>query len=170
MEQQDSVANSQELSGKYLTFFLAKEEYGIQILKVQEIIGMMAVTTIPRTPTFILGVINLRGKIIPVVDLRQKLAMPVVESTAESCIIVVRTRGIETGVLVDRVSHVMDIDASEVDRSPDFGECVDTGYLLGIGRVDDRARLLLDIDRVLSDQDAHDLRVVVGDGQEEEAA
>lgn len=169
MEAQDTDAVSQKLSGKFLTFFLAEEEYGIQILKVQEIIGMMAVTTIPRTPEFILGVINLRGKIIPVVDLRRKLAMPEIEVTEESCIIVVRTRGIETGVLVDRVSHVMDINASEVDESPDFGDRVDTGFLLGIGRVDDRARLLLNIDRVLSDQDAHDLRVIASDREEEAA-
>lgn len=163
MEAQETDVAGEKLSGKYLTFFLADEEYGIQILKVQEIIGMMAVTTIPRTPEFILGVINLRGKIIPVVDLRQKLAMPKVETTEETCIIVVRTRGIETGVLVDRVSHVMDIEAADVDESPNFGDRVDTAFLLGIGRVDDRARLLLNIDRVLSDQDADDLRAIAGE-------
>ena len=93
--------------GKFLTFFLAGEEYGIAILKVHEIIGMMAITSVPRTPDFIRGVINLRGKVIPIIDLRRKFDMPAQEATSETCIIVVHLQGIETGIVVDRVSEVL---------------------------------------------------------------
>jgi purine-binding chemotaxis protein CheW len=145
------------VGGKFLTFFLAGEEYGIEILKVQEIIGMMDITTVPRTPTFIRGVINLRGKIIPIVDLRLKFGMEAVEKTDETCIIVVRARGVEMGIVVDRVSEVLDIASDYIDDVPSFGAEVDTSYLLGIAKADGRVKLLMAIDKVLSSQEVIDL-------------
>jgi purine-binding chemotaxis protein CheW len=142
--------------GKFLTFFLAKEEYGIEILKVQEIIGYMAITPVPRTPEHLKGVINLRGKIIPVVDLRLKLGLPAAEG--QNCIIVVRARGLEIGVTVDQVSEVANINDKDIEPVPAFGNGVATEDLLGIGKTGGRVRLLLDIDRILSNQDVADLR------------
>lgn len=142
--------------GKFLTFFLAKEEYGIEILKVQEIIGVMAITPVPRTPDHLRGVINLRGKIIPVVDLRLKLGLPAAEG--QTCIIVVRARGLEIGITVDQVSEVANIADKDIEPVPAFGNGVATEDLLGIGKTGGRVRLLLDIDRILSNQDVSDLR------------
>ena len=147
------VLESKQCGGKFLTFFLADEEYGIEILKVREIIGMMSVTVVPRTPAFISGVINLRGKVIPIVDLRLKFAMQAMESTEETCIIVVRAQNIEMGIVVDRVSEVLDIVSSTIDDAPSFGTEVQTEYLLGIAKTAGRVQLLLDIDKVLSTQE-----------------
>ncbi len=135
---------------KFLTFFLAGEEYGIEILKVQEIIGMMTITPVPRTPRFIRGVINLRGKVITVVDLRLKFDMEPKAPTEETCIIVVQTMGIQIGCVVDKVSEVLDIKAEEIEDSPSFGVDVNTEYILGIGKSQGKVKLLLDIDKVLS--------------------
>lgn len=139
--------------GKFLTFFLASEEYGIEILKVQEIIGMLSITAVPRTPSFVRGVVNLRGKVIPIIDLRLKFGMPAAEQTEETCIIVVQTRGIEMGIVVDRVSEVLDIATDAIDEAPSFGAEVDTEYLLGIAKAEGQIRLLLDIDEVMSNLD-----------------
>ncbi len=136
--------------GKFLTFYLAGEEYGIEILKVHEIIGVLPVTRVPRTPDFVLGVINLRGKVIPIMDLRRKFGMEPSEGTAESCIIVAQVGGVQIGTLVDRVSEVVAIAAVDVEDPPSFGSGVETEYLLGLAKSDGRVRLLLDIDRVLS--------------------
>jgi purine-binding chemotaxis protein CheW len=141
------------LGGKFLTFFLAGEEYGLEILKVQEIIGMMSITAVPRTPSFIRGVINLRGKVIPIVDLRLKFGMEAAAQTEETCIIVVRAQGIEMGLVVDKVSEVSDIATDDIDDVPSFGADVNTDYLLGIAKADSRVKLLLDIDKVLSTQE-----------------
>jgi purine-binding chemotaxis protein CheW len=141
-------------SGKYLTFALAREEYGIEILKVREIIGMMDITSVPRTPACVRGVINLRGQVIPVVDLRTKFAMPVVEKTDETCIIVVEIqytdRKVCMGVIVDRVSEVLDVASDSVEDPPAFGSAVDTAFILGLGKVGSTVKILLDIDRVLT--------------------
>lgn len=150
--------------GKFLTFFLAAEEYGIAILKVQEIIGVLAITPVPRVPEYIRGVINLRGKIIPIVDIRLKLAMPAAAQTEETCIIVVKTRGLEMGMLVDKVSEVADIAADDIEAAPEFGAGIDTAYILGIGKSENKVRMLLDINKVLSAQDMHDISAVA-DGQ-----
>lgn len=147
-----------ERAGKYLTFFLAGEEYGLEILKVQEIIGMMGVTPVPRTPKFIRGVINLRGKVIPIIELRTKFEMDTVDYTDETCIIVVQTHGLQMGIVVDKVSEVMDIPASDIEDSPSFGDEVRTDYILGIGKSEDRVKILLDIDKVLSSQELQDLQ------------
>lgn len=137
-------------AGKFLSFFLKQEEYGIEILKVQEIIGILPITRVPRTPEFVKGVINLRGKIIPVTDLRAKFNMEEREETSETCIIVVQTNGLEIGVIVDKVSEVLDISDTEIEDVPSFGTDVSTDYLLGIGNTSGRVRLLLDIDRILT--------------------
>lgn len=136
--------------GKFLTFFLAGEEYGLEILKVHEIIGMLPITRVPRTPRFIRGVVNLRGKVIPIVDLRRKFGMPEAEDSGETCIIVVAIAGLQMGIVVDRVSEVLDIASEQVEPAPAFGCDVDTSFILGIGKAEGRVRILLDIDRALS--------------------
>ena len=143
-----TVSNAQR-AGKYLTFFLAGEEYGLEIMKVSEIIGMQTITRIPRTPEFVRGVINLRGRVIPITDLRRKFGLES-DSTNESCIIVVQVNGTQTGLVVDRVSDVVAIAETDIEDSPSFSEGVRTDLLLGIGKSGSRVRLLLNIDKVLS--------------------
>ncbi len=150
--------------GKYLTFFIDAEEYGVEILKVQEIIGALPITRVPRTPHFVKGVINLRGKVIPIVDLRTKFGMEP-SASGESCIIVVQVQGVQLGVLVDRVSEVAAIAAAEIADPPSFGSEVDTEYLLGIAKGEGKVTLLLDIDRVLTTSEVLDLSAArLGDG------
>ncbi len=143
--------------GKYLTFSLAGEEYGIGILKVKEIIGMMPITAVPRAPGQIKGVINLRGKVIPVVDLRLKFGLEPMAYTERTCIIVVEiTLGagkIFMGIVVDSVSEVLNIHAADVESAPDFGSKLDTGYILGMAKSGQGVKVLLDIDRVLGSTD-----------------
>jgi purine-binding chemotaxis protein CheW len=136
------------LGGKFLTFFLDKEEFGFEILRVQEIISQLPITPVPRTPDHVQGVINLRGKIIPVVDLRRKLGLPPLET--HGCIIIVRAHNIEVGVSVDQVSEVSTISDDQIDPAPSFGSGVIGEYLLGIGKIGDRVKLLLDVDRTLA--------------------
>ncbi len=150
--------------GKYLTFFLGEEEYGLEILRVSEIIGMMTITPIPRTDAFVRGVINLRGKVIPVIDLRLKLGMDSVESTEETCIIVVRVKGAPMGIIVDKVSEVCDIDGGRIEDTPAFGAGINTDFILGIGKSNDgKVKLLLDIDRVLSTGEAEDVQAAAAE-------
>ena len=141
-------------AGKYLTFRLASEEYGLEILKVREIIGVMDITHVPRTPEYIRGVINLRGKVIPVLDLRTKFNMETTENTDETCIVVVDTSSdgdtIQMGILVDAVSEVLDIQESQIEDPPAFGTSVDTKFILGMGKVNNEVKILLDIDEVLT--------------------
>lgn len=146
-----------DLGGKYLTFGLGGEEYGLEILKVREIIGTMDITAVPRTPDFVMGVINLRGNVIPVVDLRLKFGMPHADQTEETCIIVVDVLGMEMGILVDRVSEVLDIVDEEIQPAPSFGVAVDTKFILGIGKANDRVTILLDISEVLTSGEADSL-------------
>ena len=140
--------------GKFLTFCLGREEYGLEILKVREIIGLMEITAVPRTPDYVRGVINLRGQVISVVDLRSKFGMPAAEKTDETCIIVVEIRQggrkLSTGIVVDRVSEVLDIPGEQVEDAPEFGASVDAAFILGMGKVAQAVKILLDIDRVLS--------------------
>ena len=146
-----------EKEGKYLTFALANEEYGLEILKVREIIGYMDITSIPQTPPYVKGVINLRGQVIPVVDLRSKFGMKTTEVTDRTCIIVVETyRGncnCSTGIVVDYVQEVFDIAGEDIDEAPQFGAAVNTDFILGIGKVGESIKILLDIDKVLSGMD-----------------
>lgn len=141
-------------TGKYLTFSLKEEEYGIGILKVKEIIGMMPVTAVPRTPPFIKGVVNLRGKVIPVIDLRSKFDMASIPYDERTCIIVVEIDGdkatVLIGIVVDSVSEVLNIKADEIEPAPTFGTRLDTQYILGMAKTDGGVKILLNIDRVLS--------------------
>ncbi len=146
-----------DLAGKYLTFELAKEQYGLEILKVREIIGIMSITSVPQTPEFVKGVINLRGKVIPVVDLRLKFGLEEIDQTEETCIIVVNVGNIEMGVVVDKVSEVLDIDGEEIEAAPEFGADVETGFILGMGKAGGQVTILLDIDQVLSGMDVSEL-------------
>jgi purine-binding chemotaxis protein CheW len=143
--------------GKYLTFTLAEEEYGIGILKVKEIIGIMGITTVPQTPNYVKGVINLRGKVIPVVDLRLKFGMEAMEYTERTCIIVVEIeedkRKIQMGIVVDAVSEVMNIKAGDIEDTPNFGSRLNTEYILGMAKIGGKVKILLDIGQVLSDSE-----------------
>ncbi|MBI9081912.1 MAG: purine-binding chemotaxis protein CheW [Pseudodesulfovibrio sp.] len=147
----------QNKAGKYLTFALGSEEYGLEILKVREIIGYVEVTRIPQTPAYVQGVINLRGQVIPVVDLRAKFGMESVERTEATCIIVVEISraddAISTGVVVDRVQEVLDIAGEDIEDTPSFGSSVDTDFILGMGKIGDSVKILLDIDKVLGEAD-----------------
>jgi len=140
--------------GKYLTFSLAGEEYGIGILKVKEIIGMMPITVVPQTPSYIKGVINLRGKVIPVIDLRLKFSMMAAEFKERTCIIVVEVaaagRTIMMGIVVDSVSEVLNIKAADIEATPSFGTRLDTEYILGMAKSGGAIKILLDIDKILS--------------------
>lgn len=140
--------------GKYLTFSLAGEEYGIGILKVKEIIGIMPITVVPQTPSYIKGVINLRGKVIPVIDLRLKFSIAAAEFTERTCIIVVEItaagRTIMMGIVVDSVSEVLNIKAGDIEATPSFGTRLNTEYILGMAKAGGSIKILLDIDKILS--------------------
>ncbi len=144
-------------TGKYLTFSLEMEEYGIGILKVKEIIGMMPITSVPRTPEFVKGVINLRGKVIPVVDLRLKFTMDSIPYSDRTCIIVVEIEAesitVLIGIVVDSVSEVLNIKEGEIEAPPPFGAKLDTDYILGMAKMEGGVKILLNIDRVLSSED-----------------
>jgi len=142
--------NSSDLEGKYLTFVLGREEYAFEIKKVMEIIGIMDVTRVPKAPKFIKGVINLRGKVIPIVDLRTKFRMHTIDYTKETCIVVVETSEMVVGVIVDSVSEVIDINMEDIESSPAFGEEIDVRYILGMAKVNDEVKILINIDKVLS--------------------
>lgn len=138
------------VGGKFLTFVLNQEDYGVEILKVHEIIGLLPITRVPRTQHYIRGVINLRGKVIPIMDLRLKFDMPESEYGEGTCIVVVQVRGVQMGLVVDAVSEVIDIKPEDVEDVPSFGAGAHTEYLLGIAKSGGAVKLLLDIDRVLS--------------------
>ena len=141
-------ANREE-NGKYLTFKLADEEYGVEILKVREIIKIMDITAVPRMPVYMKGVINLRGKVIPVIDLRLKFDLEELEHTDETCIIVVNV-GMEVGIVVDTVSEVLDLASNSIEPPPTMGGAVETSFIMGMGKVGDAVKILLDIDKVLT--------------------
>ncbi|RLB86908.1 MAG: chemotaxis protein CheW [Deltaproteobacteria bacterium] len=144
----------QNLAGKYLTFTLAGEEYGIAILKVKEIIGLVPITPVPKAPSFIKGVINLRGRVIPIMDLRLRFGMEPLDYNDRTCIIVVEADIGESagimGLVVDSVSEVSNISAEEIQQTPTFGTQVDTDFILGMAKPEGKVKILLDIDKVLS--------------------
>ena len=152
MEQQKIQASIKKES-KYLTFVLAKEEYGLEILKVREIISVMDITSVPQTPDFIKGVINLRGKVIPVVDLRLKFGIPEAEYTKETCTIVMDVQGLLMGIVVDTVSEVLDIMKDDIEPPPTFGSRIKTDFILGMGKIKGKVKILLDIDKILSSEE-----------------
>jgi purine-binding chemotaxis protein CheW len=141
-------------AGKYLTFALADEEYALPVLKVREIIKMMEITQVPKVPPHVKGVINLRGKVIPIVDLRLKFGFPPQDATERTCIIVVDAAlnggRSSLGFVVDGVNEVMNIAAEEIEPTPDFGEQVNTTYMQGVAKRGAHVKMLLDLDRVLS--------------------
>ncbi|MCP4341598.1 MAG: purine-binding chemotaxis protein CheW [Desulfobulbaceae bacterium] len=156
-----SESSIQNIAGKYLTFALANEDYGLEILKVREIIGYIEVTSVPQTSEYVLGVINLRGQVIPVVNLRSKFDMELIDTTEESCIIVVEVEqdglSISAGILVDRVQEVLDITSDTIEPPPDFGSTVSSNYILGMGKIGKSVKILLDIDKVLSSDEISQL-------------
>jgi purine-binding chemotaxis protein CheW len=153
LEKSDHPLRGKE--GKYLTFALADEEYGLEILKVREIIGMMDITIVPQMPGFVKGVINLRGKVIPVIDLRLRFGLQSKSYDERTCIIVTEVSALDTriqmGLVVDTVSEVVNVSLEDMEMSPTFGVNVDTDYILGMAKLKGRVKILLDIDRVLTD-------------------
>lgn len=137
-------------SSKFLTFQLQDEEYGLEILKVRELMGIMNITPVPQTPPYVKGVINLRGQVIPVMDLRSKFGLPEGEYDQKTCIVVVDVKGMLMGIVVDTVSEVLDIQSNNIEPPPSFGTEVNIEYILGMGKVDDEVKILLDIEKVLS--------------------
>jgi purine-binding chemotaxis protein CheW len=148
------IQNTESLAGKYLTFKLAKEEYGIGILKIREIIGMMPITAIPQAPPFVKGIINLRGKVIPVTDLRVKFGLEELDHSNRTCIIVVEvkcnSRPVTMGLVVDAVSEVANIKGDHIEPTPSFGTRLQTDYIRGMAKMDGAVKILLDIDCVLT--------------------
>jgi purine-binding chemotaxis protein CheW len=155
------LAGTAVREGKYLTFTLGAEEYGIGIRKVKEIIGIMPVTPIPQTPPYLKGVINLRGKVIPVVSLRLKFGMDEADYTDRACIVVVEVRTntdtMQVGIVVDTVSEVMNMREADIEQTPSFGASVSTDYILGMAKTDNGVKILLDIDKVIN---AEEIEVV----------
>jgi purine-binding chemotaxis protein CheW len=148
-----AIGRMAEKEGKYLTFTLANEDYGIGILKIKEIIGMMPITKVPRCPEFVKGVINLRGKVIPVMDLRMRFGVEAADYTERTCIVVVEVESgsgnLIVGLIVDSVSEVLNIKSEDIEQTPGFGIKVNTDYILGMAKLSGGVKILLDIDRVL---------------------
>ncbi len=149
-----ALAASTKLAGKYLTVVLENEAYGIAVLKVREIIRMQKITPVPQMPGFVKGVINLRGRVIPVVDLRVKFGLKA-EFAERTCIVVVQVKlpseqVVQMGLIVDSVEEVVTLTDAEIEPTPDFGAKVDTTYLLGMAKVKGQVKTLLDIDRVVA--------------------
>ena len=144
-------------AGKYLTFHLGSEEFGIRVLQVREIMGMQDITSVPQTPRHVKGVINLRGKVIPVLDLRAKFGLEPQEYSARTCIIVTQVRGeagpMQVGIIVDAVSEVLNVVPNEIEDTPSFGAELPTPYLLGMAKIKDKVKILLDIDQVVTPQE-----------------
>lgn len=135
--------------GKFLSFFLGDEEYAIEILKVQEIIGLMSITPVPKMPDYIRGVLNLRGKIVPIMDLRMRFNFKAIEDTEETCIIVLQDEDYQMGVVVDKVSEVADIESNQIEEVPSVGVAGKSDFLSGIGKVKDSVRMIVDVHEVL---------------------
>ena len=149
-------------AGKYLVFHLAREEFAIRVLKVREIMGVQDITAVPQTPAYVKGVINLRGKVIPVVDLRLRFGLQEAEYTQRTCIIVVQVQGdaamMPMGIVVDGVAEVLNLAAGDIEDTPDFGQGVATPYLLGMAKVKGKVKILLEIDQVLTGAELHGLK------------
>ncbi len=155
----EAVATKTKITeGKFLTFILGSEVYGIEILKVREIIKLMDITTVPRTPDYMKGVINLRGKVIPIVNLRSKFTMPEIEHTQETCIIVAEVNKTSIGIIVDSVSEVSNIKSGDIEEAPHLGQDIDTNFILGLGKTKERIVILLDIALVLSSDELEEVK------------
>jgi len=161
----ETSAKTDDRAGKYLVFQLGKEEFGIRVLKVREIMGIQDITAVPQTPGYVKGVINLRGKVIPVVDLRLKFGLPEIEYTQRTCIIVVQveadSHNMLMGIVVDGVAEVLNLVPADIEDTPGFGRGVVTPYLLGMAKIKGNVKILLDIDQVLTSQELHGLESVL---------
>ena len=161
----ESAVKNDERAGKYLTFQLGREEFAIQVLKVREIMGVQDITAVPQTPAHVKGVINLRGKVVPVVDLRLKFRLPEMEYTQRTCIIVVQVHfegsALMMGIVVDGVSEVLNLAGGDIEDTPEFGSGVVTPYILGMAKSKGKVKILLDIDQVLSTQELQGLESVL---------
>jgi len=160
-----AALKNDDRGGKYLVFQLGREEFAIRVLKVREIMGIQDITAVPQTPAHVKGVINLRGKVIPVVDLRLKFGLPEQEYTQRTCIIVVQVRSeagaMLMGIVVDGVAEVLNLAVADIEDTPDFGDGTATPYLLGMAKVKGSVKILLEIDQVLTSQDLHGLEAVL---------
>lgn len=165
LEKEPRAALKDGRGGKYLVFELGREEFGIRVLKVREIMGIQDITAVPQTPSHVKGVINLRGKVIPVVDLRLKFGLPEQAYTPRTCIIVVQVQGesglMLMGIVVDGVAEVLNLAVADIEDTPDFGDGTATPYLLGMAKVKGKVKILLEIDRVLTSQDLRGLEAVM---------
>ena len=159
LDHQGTAPVKPERAGKYLIFQLGKEEFGTRVLTVREIMGVLDITAVPHTPPYLKGVINLRGKVIPVIDLRLKFGMPEIPYDHRTCIIVVQVEAPESvvlmGLVVDGVAEVLTLTEADIEDTPDFGQGVATDYLLGMAKIKGKVKILLDMDRVLN---AHELQ------------
>jgi purine-binding chemotaxis protein CheW len=156
---------SDERAGKYLTFLIGKEEFGVGVLKVREIMGIQEITEVPQTPPYLKGVINLRGKVIPVIDLRLKFGLSAIDYTQRTCIIVVQVNSgatlLQIGIVVDAVSEVITLALGDIEDTPDFGADIATDYILGMAKIKGKVKILLDIDAVLSSHEIRGLESVI---------
>ena len=155
------------LAGKYLTFFCGGETYGIPVLKVREIISMLPITQVPQVPAYMKGVINLRGKVIPVVDLRAKFSMPEAAATASTCIVVVQIQGADAqikliGLIVDAVEEVANIAQADIEPTPDFGGSISVQYIIGMAKIKGAVKSLLDIDQILAADTIERITAAIG--------
>ncbi len=155
MEPNNSLKEKTEdtMQGRYLTFDLGEEVFGLEIRYVTEIIGMQPITKVPELPSFIMGIINLRGKIIPVIDMRIKFRKEPAPYTDRTCIIVIDTQEMVVGLIVDRVAEVIDIKEENIVPPPDQKTGMHNTYIQGIGKVDDQVKLLLDCQALLDGDD-----------------
>jgi len=160
-----TALKSDERAGKYLTFMIGKEEFGVGVLKVREIMGIQDITAVPQTPPHLKGVINLRGKVIPFIYLRLNFGLPSIDYTQRTCIIVVQVKSGSTsllmGIVVDEVSEVLTMAAGDIEDTPDFGANVETGYILGMAKIKGKVKILLDINEVLTSQEIRGIGAVL---------
>jgi purine-binding chemotaxis protein CheW len=149
-----ATVRTKNRTGKYLTFSLSNESYGVEVLKVREIIRFLKITPVPQMPAYVKGVINLRGRVLPVIDLRLKFGLEATEPSERTCIVVVRilTGGhdITLGMIVDSVEEVINLNETDIEETPEFGAKVDTAYLMGMAKVKGAIKTLLDIDKVIA--------------------
>jgi purine-binding chemotaxis protein CheW len=163
--QEQRASGTQKSAGKYLTFTIEDESYGIDVLQVREIIRLTDITAVPQMPAYVRGVINLRGKIIPVIDLRVRFGFNNVKNTELTCIIVVQVKLpggklSQMGLIVDGVEEVMNMAGADIEETPDFGAKIDTDYILGMAKVKGAVKTLLNIDRVLTADNVKELEKV----------
>lgn len=149
---------------KFITFFLENEEFAVDIKKIKEIIGIMEITSVPNTPEYIKGVLNLRGKIIPVIDLRTKFGMEFKEYGERTSIIILEIQTdngkVNIGTIVDTVTEVIQISDEQIEETPNFGVEVDTTFIIGMARIKDKVKIILDIDKILTSDEINTLNKV----------